>query len=106
MLQINIKNIKLNENKFNSPIVSNKDNNNNINNNLSPEFDSKNNSSYKSGGSDSVSSDKKGEAKNDSAAPDPQASLLDDLDSNININQEININNEYINLIKKEKEKK
>jgi len=102
---INIKNIKLNENKFNSPIVSNKDNNNNINNNLSPEFDSKNNSSYKSGGSDSVSSDKKGEARNVSAAPDPQADLLDDLDTNININQELNLNNAYNELKKREKEK-
>ena len=103
---ISIKNqkLKINNNNFNSPLISNKDN---INiNNISPELDlSKNNLSNKSSNSDSVSSDKKGEAKNDSAAPDPQASLLDDLDSNININQEININNEYINLKKKEKEK-
>ena len=64
------------------------------NNNLSPEDLSKNNFSSKSG-SESVSSDRKGEARNDSAAPDPQANLLDDLDTNININQELNINNAF-----------
>ena len=102
---INIPNIKLNfgNNNFNSPLMSNKDKNknNNINNNISPEIDLKN----KSGSSESVSSDKKGEAKNVSAAPDPKASFLDDLDSNININQELNINNAYNELQKREKEK-
>jgi len=104
----NIKNLKLNINiNLNSPLSSNKENNNlnKINNNLSPEMDSsKNNLSYKSG-SDSVSSDRKGEARNDSAAPDPQANLLDDLDTNININQELDINNAYIAFNKKNKEK-
>ena len=101
---VNIKNIKFNiNNNFNSPILSNKDNN--INNNLSPEFDSKNNLSHKSGGSDSVSSDRKSDARNDSAAPDPQADILDDLDTNININQELNLNNAYNELKKREKEK-
>ena len=103
---INTKNLKLNINNniFNSPIQQSKDNNN-INNNLSPDFDSKNNLSSKSGGSESVSSDRKGEARNDSAAPDPQTSLMDDLDTNININQELNLNNALFALNKKEKEK-
>ena len=104
---INTKNLKSKiniNNNFNSPLISNKENNNIINNNLSPEDLSKNNMSSKSG-SESVSSDRKGEAKNDSAAPDPQANLLDDLDTNININQELNLNNAYNAFNKKNKEK-
>ena len=105
---IGIPNIKLNfsSNNFNSPLSLNKDKNkNNINNNISPEIDLKNNSSNKSGSSESVSSGKRGDAKNDSAAPDIQASLMDDLDTNININQELNLNNAYHELQKREKEK-
>ena len=104
---INTKSIRFNNNNnlnnFNSPILSNKDNN--INNNISPEKNSNNNLSYKSGGSDSVSSDRKSDSRNDSAAPDPQTSLLDDLDKNININQELNLNNAFLSLKKKEKDK-
>ena len=97
-------NVNVNNN-YNSPLKSNKENNNIINNNnLSPEDLSKNNLSSKSG-SESVSSDRKGEARNDSAAPDPQANLLDDLDTNININQELNINNAFNALNKKNKDK-
>ena len=103
---INTKNLKSKfniNNNYNSPLKSNKENNNNINN-LSPEDLSKNNLSSKSG-SESISSDRKGEARNDSAAPDPQANLLDDLDTNININQELNINNAFNAINKKNKEK-
>ena len=92
------KKIKLKNNNFNSPlpIKENKINNNeiNINNNIISPESSINNVGYKSSGSDSVSSDRKSEGRNDSAAPDPKGSLIDDLDSNININQVLNINNE------------
>ena len=104
--KLNINNNNYNNN-YNSPLKSNKENNNIISNNInnsSPEELSKNNLSSKSG-SESVSSDRKGEARNDSAAPDPQANLLDDLDTNININQELNINNAFNALNKKNKEK-
>ena len=95
---LDTKKIKLKNNNFNSPlpIKENKINNNeiNINNNIISPESSINNVGYKSSGSDSVSSDRKSEGRNDSAAPDPKGSLIDDLDSNININQVLNINNE------------
>ncbi len=91
---IDIKEVNNNSNEFNSPLA-NKDNNQIINSNnyniQSPD-NSKNNLSCKSG-SDSISSDKKGDPRNDSAAPDPQTLLYQD---NLNINDN---NHNGINVI-------
>ena len=91
---IDIKEVNNNSNEFNSPFA-NKDNNQIINSNSyniqSPD-NSKNNLSCKSG-SDSISSDKKGDPRNDSAAPDPQTLLYQD---NLNINDN---NHNGINVI-------
>ena len=85
-----------NNNNFNSPLIKKDSNqiqnqNNNIKNNYN--IQSPNNISIKSG-SESISSDRKGEAKNDSAAPDPQTSLYPpDLSDNLNINEYNSSNN-------------
>ena len=84
---IDVKQLKLNNNNYNSPLVK-KDSNQSQNSNYniqSPNV-SKNNISIKSG-SESISSERKGEAKNDSAAPHP-------ISENLNINN-INNNNDY-----------
>ena len=87
---IDVKKLKTNNNNFNSPLA-NKEKNNNYN--IQSPDNSKNDLSVKSG-SESMSSERRGEAKNDSAAPDPQASLFSE---NLNINEHIensnNINN-------------
>ena len=57
-------------------------------------------------GSESVSSDRIGKAKNGSAAPDLQVDLLDDLGIYININKELNLNNAYTIFNKKIKKNK
>ena len=97
-----VKQLKLNNNSFNSP-VSKKDSNQNSNNyNIQSPDNSNNNINIKSG-SESISSDRKSEAKNDSAAPDPQNSLFPpNISENLNIdnyianNSKIGINS-YIN---------
>lgn len=95
---IELKQPKFNNNNFNSPLIK-KDSNQNQNNNYniqSPNI-SKNNLSVRSG-SESISSDRKGEAKNDSAAPDPQTSLFPpNISDNLNINEIYNSNNNNIN---------
>ena len=80
---IDVKQIKVNNNNYNSPIAK-KDSNQNLNNNNNIQSPNmlKNSLSLKSG-SESVSSERKGEAKNGSAAPEP-------ISENLNIN---NINN-------------
>ena len=98
--------INNNNNNFNSPLIkkdSNQSQNRNIdvNNNYniqSPNI-SNNNISIKSG-SESISSDRKGEAKNVSAAPDPQTSLFPpNLSNNLNIDEYNSNNNNDINVI-------
>ncbi len=93
-----------NNNNFNSPLLKkdsnqNQNQNNIINNNYniqSPNV-SKNNISVRSG-SESISSDRKGEAKNDSAAPDPQTSLYPpNISDNLNIDEFNSSNNNNIN---------
>ena len=111
---LDTKKLKIKSNNFNSPLslkenIINNNEHNISNNNISPDL-SNNNLDYKSGGSDSVSSDRKSDGRNDSAAPDPGAIPLDDLDENININKELNINNAYnalnkMNNINNKKEK-
>ena len=86
---IDVKKLKINNNNFNSPLA-NKDKNNNYN--IQSPDNSKNDLSIKSG-SESMSSERRGEAKNDSAAPDPQASLFSE---NLNINEH-NENSNNIN---------
>lgn len=88
--EVEVKNLKLNKNNnFNSPLVIKDQNQNNSYNIQSPI--SKNNLSNKSG-SESISSDRKGEAKNDSAAPVFPSQILDNLNDNNNYNSN-NINN-------------
>ena len=94
-----VKQLKLNNNNcFNSPISQKDSNQNNIINgyNIQSPNSSKNNISIKSG-SESISSDRKGEAKNDSAAPDPQTSL-----SPPNLLENLNIDNYIANNSKNE----
>ena len=109
---IEVKQLKLNNNSFNSPLPKKDSNNNNINNdfNIQSPNSPKNNNSIKSG-SESISSDRKGEAKNDSAAPDPQTSLLPpNILENLNIDNYISRNpnsaiNSYLNYNQKNKAK-
>ena len=109
---IEVKQLKLNNNSFNSPLSKKDSNNNNINNNFNIQSPNspKNNNSIKSG-SESISSDRKGEAKNDSAAPDPQTSLLPpNILENLNIDNYISRNpnsaiNSYLNYNQKNKAK-
>ena len=98
--------INNNNNNFNSPLIkkdSNQSQNKNIdvNNNYniqSPNI-SNNNISIKSG-SESISSDIKGEAKNVSAAPDPQTSLFPpNLSDNLNVDEYNSNNNNGMNVI-------
>ena len=85
-----VKQLKLNNNNFNSPL-SKKDSNHSNNYNIQSPNLPKNNLSNKSG-SESISSDRKGE-ENHSAAPDPQQSLSPpNLSGNLNID-EYNLNN-------------
>ena len=98
---IEVKQLKLNNNNFNSPLSKKDSNPNNIINNnyniQSPNFP-KNNLSNKSG-SESISSDRKGEG-NVSAAPDPQASISPPhLSDNLNIDDYNSNNNNGINNI-------
>ena len=99
--------INNNNNNFNSPLIkkdSNQSQNRNIdvnnNYNIQSPNTSNNNISIKSG-SESISSDRKGEAKNVSAAPDPQTSLFPpDLSRNLNIDEyNSNNNNNGMNVI-------
>ena len=108
---IELKQFKLNiiNNKngnFNSPLIKKDSNqsqkrNIDLNNNYiiqSPNI-SNNNISIKSG-SESISSDIKGEAKNVSAAPDPRASLFPpNLSDNLNIDEYNSNNNNGMNVI-------
>lgn len=88
--EVEVKNLKLNKNNnFNSPLANKDQNQNNSYNIQSPI--SKNNLSNKSG-SESISSDRKGEAKNDSAAPVFPSQILDNINDNNNYNSN-NINN-------------
>ena len=96
---IDIQELKLknNNNAFNSPLA-NKDNQIINDNNYiiqSPD-NSKNNLSCKSG-SESISSDKKGDPKNVAAAPDPQALLYQNNINNNNIPNAINAINSFNN---------
>jgi len=96
---IEIKQLKLNNsNNFNSPL-SKKDSNQSNNYNIQSPNLPKNNSNNKSG-SESISSDRRGEG-NDSAAPDPQQSLSPpNLSDNLNINDyNLNNNNNKIEVI-------
>ena len=98
---IEVKQLKSNNNNFNSPLSKKDSNSSNIINNnyniQSPNFP-KNNLSNKSG-SESISSDRKGEG-NVSAAPDPQTSLSPPhLDDNLNIDNYNANNNNGINII-------
>lgn len=93
---IEVKQFKLSNNNFNSPLLKKDSNqNNNINNNnynIQSPNSSKNNLSIKSG-SESISSDKKSETKKDLAAPDP-------ISDKLNINEHLNSNNNNgINMI-------
>ena len=92
---IDIQELKLknNNNAFNSPLVNKDSQIINDNNYIiqSPD-NSKNNLSCKSG-SESISSDRKGDPKNDAAAPDPQTLLNQNNINNNNNPNAININN-------------
>ena len=90
--EFEVKNLKLNKNNFNSPLI-NEDQKQNNNYNIQSPI-SKNNLSNKSG-SESISSDRKGEAKNDSAAPVFPSQFL----GNINDNDNNNYNSNNINNI-------
>ena len=83
---IDVNQIKVNNNNYNSPIAKKDSIQNQNNNNIQSPNMLKNSLSIKSG-SESVSSERKGEAKNDSAAPDP-------ISENLNINN-INNNNAF-----------
>lgn len=86
---IEVKQFKLNNNNFNSPLLKKDSNQNNniINNNFNIQSPNspKNNLSVKSG-SESISSDRKSEAKKDLAAPEP-------ISDKLNINENLNSNN-------------
>ena len=98
---IEVKQLKVNNNNnFNSPLAKKDSDQNNINNNYNIQSPNLKNSLSNKSGSESVSSERKSEARNDSAAPDPQTSLfpphisgnLDNINLNLNIDDN-NVNN-------------